>query len=92
MKLHCWEKLHGRQPGGERSVEFGICPVSVEAKTHMIHEGINGGRACWAIQRKFNGNDLQCKLDQKLDHSIQCDFYSEVKGEEGSDYLPVTEN
>ena len=94
MKMNCWEFTHcGRQPGGEKSGELGICNVSVEQLTHGVNNGINGGRACWAVKRKFNANaDVQCSCDrdQQLDNCLQCEFYSTVREEEGDHFVPAT--
>ena len=90
--MNCWEKMQcGCQPGGERSLKLGICPVSIKTKAHWIHNGINGGRSCWAVMRTLKEKNVQCKIDHDLDSCIQCDFYSEVRAEEGSSYLTQNE-
>lgn len=92
MKLNCWEKMQcGCQPGGERTSEKGVCPVSVETRAHWIHDGINGGRACWAVKRTLKEENVQCKIDHGLASCIECDFYAEVRSEEGSNYLTQNE-
>lgn len=92
MKLNCWEKMQcGCQPGGDRTLEKGICPISTETKANWIHGGINGGRSCWAVVRTLDKKNIPCKIDHKFDSCIQCDFYSEVRAEEGSDYITQNE-
>ena len=93
MYMNCWDFTHcGRQPGGEKSGELGICNVAVEQLTHGVNNGINGGRACWAVKRKFNANAVPCSCDrdQKLDSCLQCEFYSTVRKEEGDHFVPAT--
>jgi hypothetical protein len=53
-KLNCWEfEKCGRQPGGIKVKELGVCPAATEKRAHGINGGINGGRACWAIAGTF---------------------------------------
>jgi len=88
MKLNCWEaKGCGRQPGGYKSLELGICPAAIETKAHGINGGVNGGRACWVIESTVCHNQVQGSFAQKLKDCMQCDFYSAVRDEEGINYL-----
>jgi len=46
--LNCWEvKKCGREFGGIKSQELGVCPASIQSKVDGINHGKNGGRACW---------------------------------------------
>ena len=50
MKINCWEfKKCGRQPGGAKAAELGVCPATVSAVLNGAHGGQNAGRACWVI-------------------------------------------
>jgi hypothetical protein len=87
MKKNCWEsKKCGRQPDGEKSNEFGICPAAIEEKADGLNGGINGGRACWAIKETLCGNQVQGGFANKLSGCLQCDFYSTVRNEEGTSF------
>jgi len=87
MRTNCWEsKKCGRQPGGEKSNEFGICPAATEEKLNGLNGGINGGRACWAIKETLCGNQVQGGFADKLSSCLQCDFYSTVRNEEGRSF------
>lgn len=87
FKKNCWEhKTCGRQPGGENTQELGICPVAKHTKAHGINHGINGGRACWAIEGTLCGGEVQGTFAQKMGNCMDCDFYSQVRQEEGTDY------
>ena len=59
MKQNCWEyKKCGRQPGGSKVAELGICPVAVENRTDAVNGGKNAGRACWAVTGSFCGGKI----------------------------------
>ena len=47
VKLNCWEhKKCGRQPGGHRVQELGVCPAATNTELHGAHGGTNWeGRA-----------------------------------------------
>lgn len=88
MKLNCWEaKKCGRQPGGEKCQELGVCPATTEQRVHGINNGINGGRACWAIQQTLCGNQVQGGFSEKFATCLQCDFYTAVRDEEGTGFV-----
>ena len=82
-KLNCWEhKNCGRQPGGHKSQELGICPVTTHKELHGAHEGKNAGRACWAIAGSLCGGKIQGTYAQKRSNCWRCDFMNVVKKEE----------
>jgi len=87
MILNCWEaKKCGRQPGGERCDELGICPAAIEKRTDGMNSGINGGRTCWAIQKTLCGDKVQGGLAEKLNICLKCDFYAVVRREEAPNF------
>ncbi len=87
MKKNCWEfKRCGREVGGEKSDELGVCAAAVAEKLNGEHEGINGGRACWIVAGTLCGGKAQGTFAQKLDNCIECDFYRMVKDEEGANF------
>jgi hypothetical protein len=82
-KLNCWEfKKCGRQPGGHKVAELGICPATVLADLDGTHGGKNGGRACWAIAGSLCGGKVQGTYAQKLHDCWRCEFMNKVKQEE----------
>ena len=88
MKLNCWEfKKCGRQPNGEKSQELGVCPAATEQKVHGLNEGINGGRACWAVSGTLCGGKVQGAFASKLGSCLDCDFYSQVRAEQESEFV-----
>lgn len=83
MKKNCWEfKECGRQPGGHRMHELGLCPASTESKLHGIHGGTNSGRACWVIAETLCSGEKQGLFGNKFYQCRSCDFYRLVQTEE----------
>jgi hypothetical protein len=82
-KLNCWEfKKCGREPGGEKVAEMGICPAAVETRTNGVNHGKNGGRACWAISGTMCGGKVQGTYAVKIGNCLNCEFYQNVQREE----------
>ena len=82
--LNCWEyKKCGRQPGGKKSGELGVCPGASDTSFSGINRGKNGGRICWAIAGTFCGGRVQGSFAQKRRSCLECDFYKRVQQEEG---------
>ena len=72
-KLNCWEfKKCGRQPGGEHVNDMGLCPATIEEKLDGIHDGSNGGRACWVIAGTLCKGEKQGSFAQKLTNCVTC--------------------
>ena len=83
MKKNCWEvKQCGREPGGEKIGELGVCPVPRENSLNGIHEGQGAGRACWAVAGSLCGGKVQGSFATKLNNCWRCDFMNAVKKEE----------
>ena len=88
MKLNCWEfKKCGREPGGEKAKELGICPATIERKVHGVNDGTNGGRACWAVGGTLCGGEVQGTYAAKLGNCLKCDFYARVRIEEAGKFV-----
>jgi hypothetical protein len=84
-KQNCWEfKKCGREPGGAKVAELGICPAAQEPRTNGLNSGKNGGRACWALAGTFCGGKVQGAFAEKLTNCMQCEFYKIVQNEEGN--------
>ena len=82
-KLNCWEhKKCGREPGGNKSSEFGVCPASTEKRLDGVHGGINAGRACWVVAGSMCNGKIQGTFAQKHKNCFICDFYLGVSQEE----------
>lgn len=84
-KLNCWEvKNCGRQPGGAKVAELGVCVAAASQAASGLNGGKNGGRICWAIGGTLCGGKVQGAFAQKLTSCAQCNFHSLVKQEEGA--------
>lgn len=83
MKTNCWEyKKCGREQGGIRARELGICQAAREIKVNGVNEGKNGGRCCWAVAGTLCGGQVQGTAALKLTNCMNCDFYKTVWKEE----------
>jgi hypothetical protein len=82
-KLNCWEcKKCGKEPGGAKIAELGVCPAATERRADGINNGMNGGRVCWAIAGTFCRGEIQGTYAMKLLDCLKCDFYQLVSKEE----------
>jgi hypothetical protein len=91
-KLNCWEyKKCGRQVGGEKAKELGVCPATTETKTRGVNGGNFAGRCCWAVTGTLCGGKVQGSFATKLANCLKCDFYGLVTKEEGKATKPVSE-
>jgi hypothetical protein len=83
MALNCWDvKKCGRQPGGAKVAELGVCPAAVEQRLNGANSGKNGGRACWAIAGTLCGGKVQGSFAAKLANCTACEFFQTVQREE----------
>jgi hypothetical protein len=82
-KLNCWEFLKcGREPGGAREKDLGICPAATESRLNGIHDGKNAGRACWVVSGTLCSGCVHGTFAQKFPTCEMCDFYYYVKQRE----------
>lgn len=87
-KSNCWEfKKCGREPGGAKSAELGVCPVATKTNANGLHSGKNGGRTCWVIAGTLCGGKVQGTFAHKVANCLECEFYRMVKEEEGGDFI-----
>jgi len=83
-KKNCWEaKMCGREPGGAKTKELGVCIAATEKRTDGVNAGKNAGRACWAVGGTLCGGKVQGTLAAKMSNCMACDFYKEVQTDEG---------
>ena len=86
-RQNCWEfKKCGRQSGGEKIGELGLCPVCIEIRLDQANSGKNAGRACWVVAGTKCHGKVQGSYTVKISECMKCDFYRLVKSEEGTDY------
>lgn len=89
--LNCWEfKKCGREPGGARVNELGVCPAATEISLDGFHRGDNAGRACWIIAGTFCGGKVQGSYAAKSKNCADCEFFKQVLEEENTDLHEAT--
>ncbi|GAB4275648.1 MAG: hypothetical protein Kow0056_05460 [Coriobacteriia bacterium] len=80
-RKNCWERMAcGREPGGAKADELGVCPAATERRLDGIHGGVNGGRACWVAAGSLS-DDPECPHARDKD-CVNCAFYRSVLEEE----------
>lgn len=85
-KHNCWEmKKCGREPGGAKSAEMGVCPAPTSTPSNGVNSGKNGGRICWAIAGTFCGGKVQGDFAQKSVSCMSCEVFKTIKQEEGTE-------
>ena len=86
-KQNCWEfKKCGRETGGIKVAELGVCPASGETRINGTNSGKNGGRSCWVVSGTLCGGKVQGTFATKLGNCLACEFYKLVTKEEGSSF------
>ena len=87
QKANCWEfKKCGRETGGIKSKELGVCPAAEAASANGVNGGTNGGRACWALSGTLCGGKVQGTFAQKVASCQSCEFYRMVRQQEESGF------
>jgi len=86
-KLNCWEiKKCGREPGGTKARELGVCPAATDSSSDDMNNGKNGGRLCWAIAGTFCGGIIQGEFAQKQASCMSCEVFKQIKREQGFEF------
>lgn len=84
-KINCWEfKKCGREPGGDRVGELGVCPAATDQSFHEINAGQCGGRICWAVAGTLCKDSVQGSFAEKRESCLNCSFFLRVQAEEGT--------
>ncbi len=82
---NCWEQMKcGREPGGEKAEDLGVCPAAADSSFDGINRGKNAGRFCWAVAGTFCGGKVQGSFAEKRESCLGCDFFKSVRAEEGT--------
>lgn len=83
--LNCWEfKKCGREPGGAKTHELGICPATTFEKADGFLNGKNAGRACIFVNGTFCQGEIQGAFSEKKISCSTCDFYKMLKKKHGN--------
>jgi len=82
-KKNCWEVMKcGREPGGDRVGELGVCPAAIEKRFDGVQGGKNAGRACWLIAGTMCDGEVTGTFALKYSDCKKCPFYKKVQKEE----------
>ena len=83
-KRNCWVHMKcGREEGGIKADEMGVCPAATDSFSDGINNGKNGGRICWAVAGTFCGGKVQGSHADKQLSCMTCEFFKKVEEEEG---------
>lgn len=90
-KQNCWEYFKcGREPGGLKTKELGVCPIPKESRLNTVHNGKNAGRACWVVSGSLCDGKVQGNFASKLQKCMKCEFYKKVVKEEKGNFYFAT--
>jgi hypothetical protein len=88
MKKNCWDFTKcGRESGGVKTQELGVCPAATVNKLDGVHGGQNCGRTCWVIAGTYCQGEVQGAFAKKFKNCMSCEFYSAVKEEEFPQFI-----
>ncbi|PLX76296.1 MAG: hypothetical protein C0615_06905 [Desulfuromonas sp.] len=91
-KQNCWEFFNcGREEGGAKVQELGVCPAATETRLDNINGGKNAGRTCWALARTLCEGMVQGDAVSKMAKCMACDFKKHVLKEEQGDFVGIRE-
>ncbi len=86
-KLNCWEiQKCGRELGGERVEELGVCPASIDTSSDGVNGGQNGGRLCWIVAGTLSDHEVCGEYAKNMDSCTSCEVFQRVKEEEGREF------
>jgi hypothetical protein len=92
-KINCWEFFNcGREPGGEKVEELGICPAAISTEFEGVNDGEHGGRFCWVVAGTFCKGEVQGTNAKKFKDCINCDFLKYVNEENGREFILTSGN
>lgn len=90
-RINCWELFDcGREPGGARADELGVCPVFDALGYDGVNDGDYAGRFCWAVAGTLCQGEVQGTFAEKAMDCMQCEFYAQVVQEQGLECIIVS--
>lgn len=88
-RMNCWEvRRCGREPGGRRATEFGICPATGAAEYDGTNGGNNAGRYCWRVAGTLCNGKPHGTFAEKVNDCGSCPFFLQVVRTEGKNFTP----
>ena len=87
MKQNCWEILNcGRQAGGAKIHELGVCKASTDLSFAKINGGKNSGRYCWHVSGTLCDGQVQGSYLDKTKKCLNCKVFQTVQQEQGAQF------
>ncbi len=87
-KQNCWEiRKCGREPGGDKVDNHGVCPAAVDTSSDGINRGNNAGRFCWAIAGTLCDGKVQSIFAMKIESCLKCEVFRGIASEEEDDFV-----
>lgn len=84
---NCWGFWGcGREPGGRKAHELGVCPATCDSSLDGVNRGKNGGRCCWKVAGSLCNGEVQGTIAFKFMNCTACEFLEKVLKEEGSNF------
>lgn len=82
-RQNCWEAMAcGREPGGPRASELGVCPAAASG----VNDGANGGqfrgRMCWQVTGTLCDGKVAGTFAKKMMKCLACRFLQLVQDQE----------
>lgn len=76
---NCWQfKQCGREAGGLRIAELGVCPAAVDTGSNGMNRGENAGRYCWKVAGTLCDEKARGASAQEIKGCENCQFYQLV--------------
>ena len=86
-RRNCWEAMAcGREPGGSRAAELGVCPAALSGPGDGVHRGTFRGRFCWQVPGTLCGGEVQGTFAKKMVHCLNCRFLQLVQDQESRSF------
>ena len=79
-KKNCWEVMGCRR--GPDGTNGDICPAFKAVPLNGVHDGLNGGRACWVVAGTMCNGETSGSFAKKMEDCLACPFYRRVRKEE----------
>jgi hypothetical protein len=88
LKRNCWDYYRcGKQSKADNGKKHDVCPAYLETKLNGVHDGKNGGRACWIVAGTKCGGIIKRTLIPKFIICNLCDFKKIVMSEESQNFI-----
>ena len=90
-RKNCWEYFKcGREPGGNRVEESGLCPASISERYDGLNHGKNAGRVCWSVSGTLCEVGAKGTNAKKKHTCMTCAFFIRVREQEGEGFTLIS--